>query len=66
MSFERALKVEKVHQKMFMGALEKIQSGDLEQKEYFICPICGFPAEGGAPERCPVCGTPKEAFRIVS
>ncbi|HAV11349.1 MAG TPA: rubrerythrin [Candidatus Moranbacteria bacterium] len=60
MGFFRANAVEKTHEKLFSEALEK--GGDIEEKEYFICSVCGHPEIGEAPERCPVCGAPKEKF----
>ena len=33
-----------------------------EKKEY-ICDICGYTAEGEAPEFCPVCGAKQVAFK---
>ena len=29
----------------------------------FICSVCGYVAEGEAPEKCPQCGAPKEKFK---
>lgn len=60
MGFFRANAVEKTHGRLFSEALEK--GGDIEEKEYFICSVCGHPEIGESPERCPVCGAPKEKF----
>ena len=32
----------------------------------FVCSICGYTAEGEAPEKCPVCGASKEAFVLMA
>lgn len=32
----------------------------------FICSVCGYTAEGSAPEKCPQCGAPKEKFKESS
>ena len=32
----------------------------------FVCSICGYTAEGEAPEKCPVCGAAKEAFVLMA
>ena len=32
----------------------------------FVCSICGYTAEGKAPEKCPVCGAAKEAFVLMA
>ena len=31
-----------------------------------VCSICGYTAEGEAPEKCPVCGASKEAFVLMA
>ncbi|NTU66687.1 MAG: rubrerythrin family protein [Candidatus Moranbacteria bacterium] len=62
-SFQGALKVEGVHQDLFNLALEKLELGeDVSDEEYYICPVCGYPAIGAAPDNCPVCNTPGEKF----
>lgn len=58
--FKSASEVEKDHQKLFQEALEK--NGDIEDKDYYICGVCGHPHIGEAPEKCPVCGAPKSKF----
>lgn len=63
-SFQRANEVEKEHEKLFQEALEK--NGDIAEKEYYVCDVCGHVEIGGAPEKCPVCGVPKEKFRKVA
>ncbi|EKE10843.1 MAG: rubrerythrin [uncultured bacterium] len=61
--FHRANEVEKEHGKLFQEALDK--NGDIEEKEYYLCEICGHIEIGGAPEKCPVCGVPKDRFRKI-
>lgn len=66
-SFQIALEVEKVHQKMFQNALETLETGeDLPEGNYYICPVCGYLESPEAPEKCPICGTPKEKFYRIS
>jgi rubrerythrin len=65
-SFEKALKVEYIHRELFQKSLEKINSGDIGAQEYFVCPVCGFPARDEAPEKCPICGAPQTSFRNIS
>jgi len=49
---------------MYKGAQEAAQAGkDIQLKTVYICPICGYTAEGEAPARCPVCQAPREKFR---
>jgi rubrerythrin len=63
LSFARAEKVEEVHRAMFSDALTNLQSGqDAPDTDYFICPVCGYPAVEDAPDHCPVCATPKGRF----
>jgi rubrerythrin len=62
-SFVRAEKVEEIHQKLFKEAFKK--NGEIEEKEYFVCGVCGYPAIGETPEKCPICGALKEKFNKV-
>jgi len=58
-----ALEAEKIHEKMYADAKKVAEAGkDIEIGDVYICPVCGYTAEGSAPDRCPVCGTPKEKF----
>jgi rubrerythrin len=54
-----------IHESLYKSALESLQSGKAEAKEYFVCQVCGFTAEGKAPDRCPVCGAPQTQFSKV-
>lgn len=58
--FTWANEVEKEHEKLFSEALA--QKGEIEEREYYICPFCGHPEIGEAPDKCPVCGAPKSSF----
>lgn len=40
-------------------------AGDAAAPDYLVCGVCGFVAEGQAPERCPVCGAVPERFGLV-
>lgn len=64
-TFNWARKVEMIHESLYKSALEALQSGKAEAKEYFVCQVCGFTAEGKAPDRCPVCGAPQTQFSKV-
>lgn len=33
---------------------------------YAVCGVCGYLAEGGAPERCPVCGAIPDKFTLAA
>lgn len=63
MVFSGAGKVEETHKKFFQEALAKVEQGeDIEEKEYYICSICGYLQDVVVPEKCPVCGFTHEYF----
>lgn len=65
-SFYGANEVEKIHENLFKEALARLEKGeDLEEKKYFICSVCGYPAIGEPPGKCSICGAPKEEFYPV-
>ena len=66
LSFTRANEVEKIHQKAYTEALTQVEDGkDIEEKDYYVCSVCGYLAEGAAPANCPVCQAPQEKFFSV-
>ena len=65
-SFERALKVEKIHHNLYSQALQELESRKpTEVKAYYVCQVCGNTVENEAPETCPICGAPKESFMKI-
>jgi rubrerythrin len=65
-SFSYANQVEKIHGKLYERALKSVsENKDIEEKELFVCQVCGYTAEGEAPDICPVCGSPKEKFKKI-
>ena len=62
-SFNIANEVEKVHHALYKKALESL--GKNTETDYYICKVCGYTAEGDAPDTCPVCGAKKVAFYKV-
>jgi len=65
-TFDYANQVEKVHHELYNKALEAAEKGeDLEEKDMYVCPICGYTVEGEAPDECPVCGAKKKVFKII-
>lgn len=65
-SFSYANQVEKIHGKLYEKALESANKNkDIEIKEFFVCQVCGYTAEGEAPDVCPVCGASKEKFKKI-
>jgi rubrerythrin len=60
-SFNYANEVEKVHAALYRKALDTL--GRNVDIDYYVCSVCGYTAEGEAPDECPVCGSKKPAFR---
>ncbi len=66
LSFNDAMEVDEVHQKLHGEVLRQIESGDDAPREkFYVCSICGNTVMGQPPEQCPVCGAPKEKFDEV-
>ncbi len=63
-SIHYAIEAEKIHEKLYADAKEKVKDDkDLDDKDIYICPVCGFTYVGdNPPEKCPVCGVSKEKF----
>jgi rubrerythrin len=61
--FKYALGAEKVHAQLYAAALEAVESGkDLEESEFYLCPVCGH-IEFGKPEvACPICGAKASVY----
>jgi len=52
-----AMNAEKVHADLYAKAIEALKAGkDLEDMEFWYCPVCGYIEFGKAPEKCPICG----------
>jgi rubrerythrin len=63
-SIHYALEAEKIHAGMYQLAQEAVKSGDdIEKKDIYICPVCGYTHAGDPPDRCPVCGIQRSRFR---
>ncbi|MCF8043166.1 MAG: rubrerythrin family protein [Desulfarculaceae bacterium] len=60
-SFEWANAVEKIHADLYKKLLDNL-GGSAGDYAYYVCPVCGYTAEGEAPERCPVCGAKGSRF----
>ncbi|MCP8306122.1 MAG: rubrerythrin family protein [archaeon] len=62
-SFDVANKVERVHAGLFSKAVDGLRNKKkLAKMDYYVCEVCGYTAEGTAPDVCPVCGAPKTKF----
>ena len=62
-SFNFANAVEKIHADLYKTALESL--GNNEETDYYVCDVCGYTAEGEAPDECPVCKSKKKAFTKI-
>jgi rubrerythrin len=59
-SFNYANEVEKVHAALYQKVLDSL--GRNMDTDYYVCSVCGYTAEGAAPDVCPVCGSKKQVF----
>jgi rubrerythrin len=64
-SFSYANEVEKIHAQLYQKVLDSL-GGKQEDFPYYVCPVCGYTAEKGAPDACPVCGTKGSMFKKIS
>lgn len=62
-SFSYANEVEKVHADLYKKALENL--GNNPDIDYYVCQVCGYTAEGEAPDQCPVCKSKKQMFKKI-
>jgi rubrerythrin len=61
--FGYALKAEAVHAKLYKLALAVAEQGkDLENVEFYLCPVCGNIEFGKPAENCSICGALAEKF----
>lgn len=63
-SFEYANAAEKVHGGIFKDLKEKVASGsDAEDRDVYLCPVCGWVGMDPVPDKCPICNTAKKTFQ---
>ena len=62
-TFNYANEVEKIHAELYQKALDNL--GKNVDSDYYVCDICGYTAEGSAPDECPVCKAKKQAFSKI-
>jgi len=61
--FKFAVDAEEVHAQIYSKALEAVKKGvDLEESNFYLCPVCGYIELGAAPEKCPVCNAKQGVF----
>lgn len=64
LSTHYALEAEKIHAELYKMAKKLSQENkDIDIKEIYICPVCGYTHIGEPPDRCPVCGVSKDRFK---
>jgi len=63
-SFSYAIEVEKIHAQLYQKILDGLE-GAQEGYPYYVCPVCGYTAEKGAPDTCPVCGAKGDKFKKI-
>ena len=64
--FNYANKVEELHADLYDKALQSVKGGkSMKDEPYYVCQVCGYTAQGGAPDKCPVCGAPASRFKKV-
>jgi len=62
-SFNYANDVEKIHAALYKKALENL--GKSPDADMYVCQVCGYTAEGQAPDECPVCKAKKQSFKKI-
>ncbi|UCD76086.1 MAG: rubrerythrin family protein [Phycisphaerales bacterium] len=61
--FGYAVKAEEVHANLYGKALEAVKAGqDLEETEFYLCPICGHIEFGKPQAPCPICNAKADKF----
>jgi rubrerythrin len=56
--FKYAVDAEDVHAQLYKLALAAAEAGkDLEESEFYLCPVCGHIEFGKPEDNCPNCGT---------
>jgi len=63
-SFSQARDVEEGHATLYKHALRHLLADTTPV--YYVCEVCGYVAEGEAPERCPICNATRKQFRQVA
>ncbi len=61
--FKAAMTTEEDHALYYKEALKYIEMNkDIPEKEYYVCTICGYTSENGAPDKCPICRAISQKF----
>jgi rubrerythrin len=63
-TFNYANEVEKVHAQLYQKLFSSLGSSQ-ESYPYYVCPTCGYTAEGQPPDVCPVCKVKGNMFKKI-
>ena len=63
-TFSYANEVEKGHAELYRKLLSSLGASQ-ENYAYYVCPTCGYTAEGNAPDSCPVCKVKGTMFKKI-
>lgn len=65
-SFNWANEVEKIHGELYTNFLERLKAGEeLEEKDFYVCGVCGYTVEGEVQDNCPICRAVKDKFMKI-
>ena len=65
--FKYAVEAEDVHAQLYKLALTAAEQGkDLEQTDFYLCPVCGHIEFGKPKDNCPICGTLASKYVMLS
>ncbi|MCA1959424.1 MAG: rubrerythrin family protein [Desulfomonile sp.] len=63
-TFSYANEVEKIHAELYQKLLDSLGSSQ-ESYPYYVCPTCGYTAEGNPPDVCPICNVKGKMFKRI-
>ena len=56
--------MEETHANLYKKAIGDMMAE--RESDYFVCDVCGYIADGQAPDKCPICQALKEKFIKVT
>jgi rubrerythrin len=66
-SMHYAISAEKIHAAMYQEAKQAVDAGkDVDLGPVRVCAVCGYTAEGEAPDKCPICGVARDRFKTFA
>ena len=64
--FKYAISAEDVHAQLYKLALDAAEQGkDLDETDFYLCPVCGHIEFGKPEENCPICGALASKYEQV-